>query len=116
MESIVIKQITTEEIQEIFRSVLAEFYRESISNAASLSEIGGVELAIEITGLAKSTIYSLVSKRAIPHSKRGKRLYFSRKALLDWIDEGRRKTETEICSDAERIWEKNLGRKLWQKK
>ena len=58
--------------------------------------IGGIELAIQITGLAKSSVYNLVCARAMPHYKKGKRLYFKRKELEDWIAAGKRKTMEEI--------------------
>lgn len=53
-------------------------------------EVGGVELAQEITRLSQSRIYSLVSERGIPHSKRGGRLYFNRAELLAWVAVGKR--------------------------
>ena len=57
-------------------------------------------MAIELTGLAKPTIYGLVSERKIPHSKRGKKLYFSRFELLEWLTNGKRKTRDEIAVEA----------------
>lgn len=56
----------------------------------------GITLAERITGLKKSTIYNLVQQRKIPHYKRGKRLYFDQKELLDWIRKGKRKTLDEL--------------------
>lgn len=56
-------------------------------------EIGGIELAQQITGLSKARIYALVSKREIPHKKRGKHLYFKRTELLEWIEKGNRKVK-----------------------
>ncbi len=53
-------------------------------------DTGGIEVATEETGLTSHSIYRLVSERKIPHSKKGGRLYFSRKALRNWIDEGQR--------------------------
>ena len=41
--------------------------------------------ACRITGLKKATIYVKVHQKEIPFTKRGNRLYFSRKALLSWI-------------------------------
>ncbi|WP_369810998.1 helix-turn-helix domain-containing protein [Hymenobacter aranciens] len=55
-------------------------------------EIGGLALAQEITRLSKARIYALVSARAIPHSKRGNKLYFSRTELLSWVAAGNRAT------------------------
>lgn len=53
------------------------------------------------TRLSKSTLYSLVNRREIPFCKKGKRLYFSKQDLTDWIKSGRNKTNTEISADAE---------------
>lgn len=56
----------------------------------TLPEIGGVELAQEITRLSKARVYALVSARKIPHSKRGNKLYFKRAELLTWVNTGKR--------------------------
>ena len=39
--------------------------------------------------LPKSTVYGWVQKDTIPHSKKGKRLYFSKKSTDLWLREGR---------------------------
>lgn len=59
-----------------------------------IRDIGGVEVAVEETGLSTHSIYRLVSERKLPHSKRGGRLYFSRKSLKKWIEAGQRPTTT----------------------
>ena len=51
--------------------------------------------------LSVPTIYGLVSKAEIPVSKRGKRLYFSKQELTDWIKAGRKKTNAEIADTAQ---------------
>jgi hypothetical protein len=60
------------------------------SNAAEKAELGGIELAQEITCLSKSRLYALVSTRQIPHAKRGNKLYFTRADLQSWIRNGQR--------------------------
>ena len=55
-----------------------------------------IELAVQVTGLKKKTIYNLVNKRMIPHSKKGKRLYFDEHELNAWIRTGKRKTIEEL--------------------
>jgi hypothetical protein len=96
MQPIVINQITPEEIEAIVRKVVGEFNTHALPERDSAVEWGDVELASRVTGLAKSTIYSLTSRRLIPHAKKGKRLYFNEKELLTWIDQGRRRTRSEI--------------------
>src|SRR5690554_5286899 len=51
-----------------------------------------IEEAATFLGLSKPTIYSKVSKSELPYSKRGKRLYFFKSELLEYLKEGRQKT------------------------
>jgi predicted DNA-binding transcriptional regulator AlpA len=53
--------------------------------------------------LAPITVYSLVAKRSIPHLKVGRRLYFLEADLIEWIKQGRRKTQTELAADAQKF-------------
>ena len=59
-----------------------------------------IQQAAEFLTLSVPTIYSKVSRAELPVMKRGKRLYFSEKELLDYIKEGRRKSVTEIEEEA----------------
>ena len=108
MENLVFTQLSIKEIRNLFREELEEFFteRQTKESNAETDEIGGIDLAIEITGLAKPTIYGLVSERKIPHSKQGKRLYFSRLELTDWLKQGKRKTQAELKLEAENFGQK----------
>ena len=66
-------------------------------NEKPADEIGGLDLAVEITGLARRTIYKLTHRREIPHRRVGGRLYFRRSELEQWIDAGRRRTVAEVA-------------------
>lgn len=55
-------------------------------------EVGGIDLAQQITRLSKARLYALVSERGIPHAKRGNKLYFNRAELLAWVNDGQRAT------------------------
>ncbi|SOD99036.1 helix-turn-helix domain-containing protein [Spirosoma fluviale] len=60
------------------------------ANQTDTDEIGGIELARQVTRLSAARIYTLVSERKLPHKKRGNRLTFRRSELLTWLDEGNR--------------------------
>ena len=60
-----------------------------------------IKQAAEMLTLSVPTIYGLVHDAKIPVSKKGKRLYFSRQELTDWIKSGRKKTSAEISAEAE---------------
>ena len=57
--------------------------------------------AAEFLSLTVPTIYSKVSKGELPVMKRSKRLYFSRTELLEYIKDGRKKSNAEIEQEAE---------------
>ena len=63
------------------------------SENEDLTDLDG---AMEVTGKARQTLYGLVSKNAIPHFKRGNKLYFSKTALREWIISGKVPTQSEI--------------------
>lgn len=96
---ITVTNLTIDDITRAIRNELRGYFEQQEEKERE-DEIGGIELAIELTGLAKPTIYGLVSERKIPHSKRGKKLYFSRFELLEWLTNGKRKTQDEIAVEA----------------
>ena len=79
-------------------ALLVERLPQSIVGPAA-PEVGGMELAQEITRLSKPRIYALVSERGICHSKRGNKLYFNRADLLAWVNAGKR-GENETAANA----------------
>ena len=44
--------------------------------------------ACQFIGKKRSTMYSLTSERRIPYRKRGNKLYFFKKELMEWIQSG----------------------------
>ncbi len=58
-------------------------------------DILNIREAAELLGYEVSSCYGLVHRRAIPHSKRGKKLFFSRKKLLEWVSDAQRGTLVE---------------------
>lgn len=45
---------------------------------------------------AKQTVYGMVSRGEIPYHKRGKRLFFSKKSIDEYLLQGRKQTRNEI--------------------
>ncbi|WP_017732529.1 helix-turn-helix domain-containing protein [Nafulsella turpanensis] len=63
-------------------------------------DIVPVQGAADFLDISIPTIYGYVQRREIPFHKRGKRLYFSKKELTEWIKAGRIKTVSEIEEEA----------------
>ena len=55
-----------------------------------------IQEAAEFLSLTVPTMYSKVSKGELPVMKRGKRLYFSRTELLEYIKDGRKNKTTKF--------------------
>lgn len=56
----------------------------------------------EYTGLSKQTVYQKTGKGLIPHSKRGKRLYFDKATVDAWLLEHSVRPISEINAEADR--------------
>jgi len=59
-----------------------------------------VQGAAEFLGLTVPTIYSKCSRNEIPFMKRSKRLYFSSTELMEYLKDGRKKSNAEIEAEA----------------
>lgn len=68
-----------------------------------------IQQASEFLSLSVATLYTKVSRKELPCMKRGKRLYFSRTELMEYIKEGKKKTITEIENEANTYLVKKKG-------
>lgn len=68
--------------------------RRAIGNPVDDSgDIIDIDEAAAFLGLQRPTLYTKVSKRQIPFMKQGKRLYFSKTDLTEWIKSTARKVK-----------------------
>ena len=58
-----------------------------------------IQQAAEFLCLTVPTIYSKVSRRKLPFMKQGKRLYFSKSELSDYLRRGKKATAAEMEAD-----------------
>ncbi len=103
MNTTTFTQLSETDIRALLRAELEAFFREhfpTVPAASPRPSLGGLDLAVEVTGLKKPTLYSLVHRRVIPFFKQGKKLYFKREDLEAWIEEGRKATVGEIAREA----------------
>jgi excisionase family DNA binding protein len=97
MENVIIAKVT--DLEDIINSTVKKAVEESKSESSKRDQdfLNIVEAA-EFLNLAQQTIYGLTSKREIPFFKRGKKLYFRESELVAWLEQGRRKTKTEMVN------------------
>ena len=88
----------TKEVCELKQLLL----KKSVEQPSDFSEqFLTIQEAAEFLSLSVPTMYSKVSKRELPVMKRGKRLYFSRTELMQYLKAGHKKSNMEIESEAE---------------
>ena len=80
-------------------SLLAEIMQAAKEPPPEIDKPLAIEEAADLLKLSKQTIYKYVREHEIPFSKKGKRLYFSKAEILEWIKEGRKKTLSEIKAE-----------------
>jgi excisionase family DNA binding protein len=68
-----------------------------------------VQQAAELLNLSVPTLYGYSQRAEIPVCKRGKRLYFSKQSLFEWIKDGKKKTLAETASEAEQYLKTKKG-------
>ena len=102
MQAVTITQITPPELETLIenslRKILSVQQKIPINEADKLLTIRQVA---EVLTLSVPTIYGLVSRSEIPCMKKGKRLYFSKDEITNWIKTGRKKTIAEIASETD---------------
>lgn len=64
------------------------------------SDLMDVTEAAAFLKISVASLYTRVSRKEIPVSKPGKRLYFRRAELKEWISSGRKKTTLQIASES----------------
>jgi excisionase family DNA binding protein len=60
-----------------------------------------IQQAAQFLSLAVNTIYSKVSRKEIPYIKKGKRLYFLRVQLAEWVESGTSSNTSLIEAETE---------------
>jgi len=96
-----LRELLTPIINEAVDKAIARHFSSPAPLPPEQNELWDVKQAAEFLLLSVPTIYGLVHKRSIPHSKRGKRLYFRKDDLLKWIESNRRMTIDELYQQAD---------------
>lgn len=82
-----ILQINSNELEAIVKRCFLESLKEiKIPTSVEISDRISIDDVSQITGLKKSVVYKKTCENSIPYSKFAKRLVFSRKAIISWME------------------------------
>jgi excisionase family DNA binding protein len=59
-----------------------------------------IEEAAEYLNVTVAALYSMTSRRLVPFNKPGKRLYFLKNDLDEWVKSGKVKTQDELWAES----------------
>lgn len=112
----IIVQLDSEQLSNLIKSsvrkVLKETPPQTVEPFDQPEQLLTIQEAADFLTLTVPTMYSKVSKGELPVMKRSKRLYFSRTELLEYLKQGRKKSNAEIEEEAENHLNKKGGNKL----
>ncbi|HEV7379289.1 MAG TPA: helix-turn-helix domain-containing protein [Dyadobacter sp.] len=89
---------------------LQDLIMESRQAVPQVIELMTIAQAAEFLNLSVQTLYGKVCHKEIPVSKKGKRLYFYRSELEDWIRSGKKKTLAELKEEFPAITRTSRGK------
>jgi excisionase family DNA binding protein len=80
--------LLTEEELESYSQKMYNLCKSREEKLSTENDIIDVKSAAEILGLSTATVYGKTHRNEIPFFKRGKKLRFSRSALIEWLKAG----------------------------
>ena len=93
----IILQIESDQLSELIQNAVRKVLGEKTNPSSTpLQDIMTIREASEFLHLTTGALYAMVHRKAICYSKRGKRLFFSKKELSAWVESGRKLTAEEI--------------------
>ncbi len=78
--------LNEEEFKVFLKQAISEIIGEGLTQVKNIiPDILDVKQAAEFLRLKIATLYEKTSEKTIPHFKKGKKLYFKRDELQDWV-------------------------------
>lgn len=109
MEKTVFISIPINELQTVIIDCVNACLRNNKQTPPAKPDRCTLDEAVEITGLSKSKLYKLTSSNGIAFKRYGNRLIFSRKELLEWVEE---QTVEKSSDDATSLLAASARRKM----
>ena len=114
MQAVTITQITPPELETLIENSIKK-----VLSAQKSEPQPDPDRWLDLTELCnylpdkpvKPTVYGWVHHSLIPCHKKGKKLFFLKSEIDNWLKQGRKKTVNEIATEADDYLKKNKGGK-----
>jgi excisionase family DNA binding protein len=116
MQAVTITQISPPELETLIEKTISKCLsgNKPTTTQPATDQLLTISQVAEFLSLSVPTVYGLVSRSVIPCMKKGKRLYFSKDEISDWIKTGKKKTICELSADVDSFHQTQL--KKYQEK
>lgn len=114
MATNIIISVSEEEFKDFLKQAIYSILKDlklNTTQSESEQEIIDVKQAADFLHLKVSTLYEKTSDKTIPHFKKGKKLYFNKSKLIEWVQMGKIKTDLDISNEADLIQKKLKNKK-----
>lgn len=105
-QSLFLSTLTGPQLRTLFRSEIESYFKENPIGKQSPAldqDIIEIDEASNITKYSKSAIYKYLQRGEMPCIRStGRKILFSKKALHEWLKQGRKLTLSEIQRQSER--------------
>jgi excisionase family DNA binding protein len=106
------KNELTEVINTAVREAITEYRLQESEKATPMEDIMNTRETAQFLDIKLNTLYIKLHKGELPHMKRGKKVYFSRQQLLEWMSQGRKYTREDSVKMADaRLCELRMNNK-----
>ena len=96
MNEIIFTTFSKDEIRTLIENAVKTALDQKIIDRDNVDSILDADQAAAFIGIAKPTLYRKCSEKHIPHFKKGRKLYFDKMELIEWLKSGKRKTVDDI--------------------
>jgi excisionase family DNA binding protein len=94
--------LTVAEYIDLHKSLLDGNDKQTKKSSDSEKDLLDIEEAADYLHMAKSSLYSLNSRKKIPYIRVTGKIYYRRSALDDWLASGERKTTAQLQREVRR--------------
>lgn len=102
----IIEDLLTPIIEKTVRQIIKEELK-LVLHPVEANDILSFDQVQDFLQISRPKLYAMTSKKLIPYYKRGNKLYFSKQRLVEWIQEGKVKTNKEINEEADKYVSRN---------
>ena len=100
MEKVIFTQLSIDDIRVLFREEITNAISELNQPSAAKHEVLNFKDGCKHIDLSESHVYKLTSTQQIPHAKRGKRIFFDKAELDNWLLSNKVKDQDQIDKEA----------------